>query len=438
MATFREIIELVDENEPNAFSEKQKFLWLSNLDGKIMADIFLVDIADIRTLQYNYPADLDRELMVKYPHDDIYEAWLSAMIDHENGEYNKYQNTMQLYNSRLSQFSRWFARTYAPAQGSYVHRPEGPTYYLTAYGLAQSMGFAGTLEEWLESIAGPAGPAGPEGPAGPVGPPGDFSTHGQLPGRDEVDQHPMSAISGLIPALSQKADASLLAQKVDTDTLIDALALKVDISAFNTALAGKIDKAGGTFTGEVFFDKGVSMAPIATALPDAFSYIRLCTIKIVNTYSTSPVYIYISSRSGTSVTKIKFKAINSLDPDIEYMQTIGVHTVSIFKSATSTWRIQVSVTANERIVVRHLDYAGADLQFDFSVDSATYRADGTIYGSKSSFFSNPIILQSGIHYGSTHPSNPVEGQFFLKIPTAAASSDEQVSDSEVTVSGDTE
>ncbi|MGM9601400.1 MAG: hypothetical protein ACI3W5_07435, partial [Faecousia sp.] len=169
MATFRNVIALVDGKKPNAFSEEQKFMWLSNLDGNIAADIFLVDIGDIRQLQYSYPDDMDRDLLVGYPHDDVYEAWLSAMIDQENGEYDKYQNTMQIFNSRLSRFARWFGRTYEPAQGQWVQRPDVPTYYLTAYGLAKSMGFTGTMEQWLASLQGEKGEKGDPGPKGDTG-----------------------------------------------------------------------------------------------------------------------------------------------------------------------------------------------------------------------------------------------------------------------------
>lgn len=169
MATFRNVISMVDSRKPNAFTEEQKFQWLAELDGIIAADIFLVDIKDIRELGYTYSEDMDRELLVSYPHEGIYDAWLSAMIDQENGEYEKYQNTMQIYNERLSRFARWFGRTYEPAQGGWVRRPGTPTWYLTAYGLACSQGFEGTLTEWLDSLVGPQGPQGEQGIQGPAG-----------------------------------------------------------------------------------------------------------------------------------------------------------------------------------------------------------------------------------------------------------------------------
>lgn len=153
MPTIREVIERVDEAKPNAFSEKQKLYWLTALDGQIAADTFLMDIVEIRQLQHQYPDGMDRGLLVEYPHDEVYDLWLMAKIDFENGEYNKYQNTMEAYNAAYRNFRRWFAEVYEPAQGG-MKRSGRPTYYLTAYALAINAGYEGTLEEWLESLRG--------------------------------------------------------------------------------------------------------------------------------------------------------------------------------------------------------------------------------------------------------------------------------------------
>lgn len=158
MATIREILDQVDELRPNAFSEKLKMAWISELDGKIAADVMLMSIDDIRQIRYSYPENMDSEPLVGFPHDGIYLYWLQAQIDYANGEYNKYQNSMEMYNEHYSNFVRWFANTYKPAQG-YPKRAwdvgyEDPPYYITAYSLAVKRGFEGTVDEWLESLKG--------------------------------------------------------------------------------------------------------------------------------------------------------------------------------------------------------------------------------------------------------------------------------------------
>ena len=77
---------------------------------------------EIAQLHYG-PGDLDKELLVDPPYDDIYELYLEAEIDRANGEYNKYQNTMQSYNARRGDFVTWFCQIWDPAQGSRKERP---------------------------------------------------------------------------------------------------------------------------------------------------------------------------------------------------------------------------------------------------------------------------------------------------------------------------
>lgn len=116
-----EVIEYVDSVRPNPFSDKEKVMWLNALEGRIAADVFLLAPLEIRKLKYEHPDNMDTELLVVSPHDDIYYLWLIARIDEANGEYNKYQNSSQIYNEHYGNFVRWFARTYEPAQG-YVRR----------------------------------------------------------------------------------------------------------------------------------------------------------------------------------------------------------------------------------------------------------------------------------------------------------------------------
>lgn len=113
----REAIERVDEIKPNAFSSAVKTDWVNALEGRIAADVLLLAPAEVKQLRYTYPEDQNTELLVDTPHDDIYTLWLAAKIDEANGEYNKYQNTMQIYNEHFGDFVRWFASTWDPAQG---------------------------------------------------------------------------------------------------------------------------------------------------------------------------------------------------------------------------------------------------------------------------------------------------------------------------------
>ena len=154
MSTFKEIIARVDEIKPNAFSENLKLNWLTGLNGKIAADVFLMDIAEIRELPHGAEA-IDCKPLIGFPHEEVYDEYLAAKIDAANGEASEYQNRMQIYDAYYMNFVIWFKSIYDPVQGDpHCHglRPKLPTYYITAYGLAVMKGFTGTLEQWLESL----------------------------------------------------------------------------------------------------------------------------------------------------------------------------------------------------------------------------------------------------------------------------------------------
>lgn len=57
----------------------------------------------------------DTVLLVPFPHDKLYRSYLCAMIDFANGEIDKYNNAMMMFNKQFSEFTEWYARTYRPA-----------------------------------------------------------------------------------------------------------------------------------------------------------------------------------------------------------------------------------------------------------------------------------------------------------------------------------
>ncbi len=113
----QEAIQWVDEIKPNAFSAEVNTRWLAELEGRLAADVFLMAPAELGQFRYTWPADKDAELLVDPPYDGVYTDWLQAKVDETNGEYNRYQNTMQLYNEAYGSFLRWFCQLYDPVQG---------------------------------------------------------------------------------------------------------------------------------------------------------------------------------------------------------------------------------------------------------------------------------------------------------------------------------
>ena len=87
-------------------------------------------------------------LLVPAPYDRMYYAYLEAMIDYQEGEYNGYANTLERFNAEWSEYSRWVGDNIRPALG----RAEFKGYYLSAYAIAVKHGYAGSEAEWAELL----------------------------------------------------------------------------------------------------------------------------------------------------------------------------------------------------------------------------------------------------------------------------------------------
>ena len=158
-----DVIARVDDIKPNAFTDATKTAWINECEGLVQTEVMLIAAEDV--IQYDYDADAQTELLVRPPHDKIYWAYLSALIDFANGEYNKYQNTMQLFNNYFGEYMRWYALRYRPADGEAIEKG----YYLSAYAIAVKHCFDGSEEEWLASLKGDTGAQGEKGDKGDTG-----------------------------------------------------------------------------------------------------------------------------------------------------------------------------------------------------------------------------------------------------------------------------
>lgn len=129
--------------------------WLNQLEGQILHEIFLLALSEITP----YATTPTEALAAPYPYDGIYLLWMEAQVDFANGEYERYTNTMQRYNTAWNDLARHIAKCIRPVYGRAVEQG----YYLSAYGIAKAHGYTGTEAEWLASLKGAAGEPGKDG-----------------------------------------------------------------------------------------------------------------------------------------------------------------------------------------------------------------------------------------------------------------------------------
>lgn len=103
-------IERVNSVSTDAYSDENKLQWISELDGMVRRLVHQEAEAE----PYNYPKDLDTELLVPAPFDGIYELYIMSKIDFHNQEWGKYNNTATAFHSLFDDYKKAYIRENMP------------------------------------------------------------------------------------------------------------------------------------------------------------------------------------------------------------------------------------------------------------------------------------------------------------------------------------
>lgn len=122
----KDAIAYVDDVKPNAFGRLAKIRMISEVEKMVQLEVLLLSPHEL----IEYGADDEETELLVCTHDRIYTDYLIAKIDWHNGEYDKYANTLQMFNDSFSEFKRWFAHNYAPADthGDYYESEDTDNY----------------------------------------------------------------------------------------------------------------------------------------------------------------------------------------------------------------------------------------------------------------------------------------------------------------------
>lgn len=115
--TIKDCIDIVDNLKPNQYSVKDKVMWLSFIEEIIINEVLKTHEGyDGRyDLFEGYSEDkLSARLIVPSPYDRLYTAYLKMKIDEENGEVNRYNNSMVLYNTYMQEYRKHYNKTHMP------------------------------------------------------------------------------------------------------------------------------------------------------------------------------------------------------------------------------------------------------------------------------------------------------------------------------------
>ena len=111
-----EAINKIDDLKHNTYSQEDKVGWLSRLD--FMVKRLLIDTDEggegVTFTGYTPDTDPDTEMLIPEPFDEAYLRWLEAQIDFTNGEYAKYNNSIEMFNTVWQNYQNYYNRTHLP------------------------------------------------------------------------------------------------------------------------------------------------------------------------------------------------------------------------------------------------------------------------------------------------------------------------------------
>lgn len=155
--TPNKVIEIVDGIKPNSYDEETKLRWINELDGMVQRLVFQKGEGESREweeqfsdgkwhyscrfcsygfeseekvntlpnycqhcgvkmdggtddIQYFYPEDMDKELLITAPFDNVYQLYVEAMIDYYNKELGNYNNSNAMFDARFTEYKKDYIR----------------------------------------------------------------------------------------------------------------------------------------------------------------------------------------------------------------------------------------------------------------------------------------------------------------------------------------
>lgn len=114
--TIQEAITRLDALIFNTYSNDDKVRWLSGLDTAIKQQIIDTHEGGQNVIFNGYTPSTpaDTVLLVPAPYDEVYLRWMEAQIHYHNGEYDKYNAAIILYNTSFDAYANLYNKNHMP------------------------------------------------------------------------------------------------------------------------------------------------------------------------------------------------------------------------------------------------------------------------------------------------------------------------------------
>lgn len=117
--TIIEAITQADETNKNAYSRKQKLVWLSRAEALVRHEV--IDAHEGGEYVYFWGCDenpdLDTVLIMPKPYDECYIHYLQAQVYYANEEIDRYNRAMAMFSALFDSFRSYYKKNHTPKNG---------------------------------------------------------------------------------------------------------------------------------------------------------------------------------------------------------------------------------------------------------------------------------------------------------------------------------
>lgn len=114
--TIQEAINRLDALIFNTYTTDDKIQWLSRLDTAVKQQI--IDTHEggqkVEFEGYTAATPVATKLLVPSPFDEVYLRWMEAQIHYHNGEYDKFNAAIIMYNTAFESYASYYNKHHMP------------------------------------------------------------------------------------------------------------------------------------------------------------------------------------------------------------------------------------------------------------------------------------------------------------------------------------
>lgn len=111
--TVPEVLMEIGRVKPHQYTPDTLTRWLSELDGRVWEDLLSNYLPEEQKPAFPYSGgDALTQLLIPFPHDDIYIKWLTAQIDFHNGDFERYNNAMMMWQEQYQGYLDSYTRSH--------------------------------------------------------------------------------------------------------------------------------------------------------------------------------------------------------------------------------------------------------------------------------------------------------------------------------------